>query len=161
MPSGRCGPGWACRSRPTWDTRLGRECGVHLAMRLGIHTGLVVVGDMGGGPRREQLALGETPIIAARIQGLAARHRADQCRTGLLVQGFFTCQPLGAQDLKGLSEPPIVYRVSSESGLQTRLGVAATRGLTPLVGRDADVSLLLERWAQVKGGDGGTWWCLL
>ena len=48
------------------NTRLGQERGVHLAMRLGIHTGLVVVGDMGGGPRREQLALGETPIIAAR-----------------------------------------------------------------------------------------------
>ena len=66
----------------------------------------------------------------------------------------FTCQPLGAQDLKGLSEPLIVYRVSSESGMQTRLGGAATRGLTPLVGRDADVSLLLERWAQVKEGMG-------
>jgi class 3 adenylate cyclase/predicted ATPase len=137
------------------NTRLGRERGVHLAMRLGIHTGLVVVGDMGGGPRREQLALGETPIIAARIQGLAMPDTVlISAATARLVQGFFTCQPLGAQDLKGLSEPLIVYRVSSESGMQTRLGVAATRGLTPLVGRDADVSLLLERWAQVKEGMG-------
>ena len=128
---------------------------MHLAMRLGIHTGLVVVGDMGGGPRREQLALGETPIIAARIQGLAMPDTVlISAATARLVQGFFTCQPLGAQDLKGLSEPLIVYRVSSESGMQTRLGVAATRGLTPLVGRDADVSLLLERWAQVKEGMG-------
>ena len=72
--------------------------------------------------------------------------------TARLVQGF-PCQPLGAQDLKGLSEPLIVYRVSPR-GMDTRLGGAATRGLTPLVGRDADVSLLLERWAQVKEGMG-------
>ena len=79
---------------------------MHLAMRLGIHTGLVVVGDMGGGPRREQLALGETPIIAARIQGLAMPDTVlISAATARLVQGFLTRQPLGAQDLKGLSEP--------------------------------------------------------
>src|SRR5262249_32085515 len=54
------------------NTRLARERGVHLAVRLGIHTGLVVVGEVGGGTRQEQLALGETPNLAARLQGMAA-----------------------------------------------------------------------------------------
>src|SRR5262249_59583856 len=54
------------------NTRLGPERGVHLAVRLGLHTGLVVVGEMGGGTRQEQLALGETPNLAARLQGIAA-----------------------------------------------------------------------------------------
>jgi class 3 adenylate cyclase len=56
------------------NPRLAREPGVELAVRLGIHTGLVVVGEVGGGPRQEQLALGETPNLAARLQGLAARN---------------------------------------------------------------------------------------
>src|SRR2546427_11029149 len=54
------------------NTRLAQERGVHLAVRLGIHTGLVVVGEVGGGPRQEQLALGETPNLASRLQGIAA-----------------------------------------------------------------------------------------
>ena len=74
--NGRCGPGWAS-SRP-WANSIrppgatARQRGVHLAVRLGIHTGLVVVGEVGGGTRQEQLALGETPNLAARLQGLAA-----------------------------------------------------------------------------------------
>ena len=63
------------------NTRLAQERGVHLAVRLGIHTGLVVVGEVGGGTRQEQLALGETPNLAARLQGIAAPNTAgDQCR---------------------------------------------------------------------------------
>ena len=78
------------------NTRLAQERGVHLAVRLGIHTGLVVVGEMGGGTRQEQLALGETPNLAARLQGLAAPNTlVISAATLQLLGGFFACQSLG------------------------------------------------------------------
>jgi class 3 adenylate cyclase len=136
-------------------TRLKQDKGIQLALRVGIHTGLVVVGAMGGGGRQEQLALGETPNIAARIQGLAAPNTlVISDATSRLVQGYFECQPLGEQILRGVAEPVAVYRVLQESGARGRLDVAVTRGLTPLVGRDSEVRLLLERWEQVKAGQG-------
>jgi class 3 adenylate cyclase len=135
--------------------RLEQEKGIDLALRLGIHTGLVVVGAMGGGGRQEQLALGETPNIAARIQGLAAPNTlVISDATSRLVQGYFECQDLGAQTLRGVAEPVHVYRVLQESGARGRLDVAVTRGLTPLVGREQEVGILLERWSQVKDGRG-------
>jgi class 3 adenylate cyclase len=137
------------------NTRLEPAKGITLAVRLGIHTGLLVVGEMGGGGRQEQLALGEVPNIAARIQGLAEPNTiiisADTYR---LIQGYFECQALGAQALRGVAEPLHVYRVLQESGARGRLDVAATRGLTPLVGRESEVTLLQERWAQAKAGQG-------
>jgi class 3 adenylate cyclase/predicted ATPase len=129
--------------------------GIKLAVRLGIHTGLVVVGAMGGGGRQEQLALGEVPNIASRLQGLAASDTvAISEATYRLVQGYFECQSLGAQTLRGVAEPVHVYRVLQASGARGRLDVAQTRGLTPLVGRESEVTLLLERWAQAKSGHG-------
>src|SRR5262249_45965352 len=84
-------------------TRLERERGVRLTVRLGIHTGLVVVGEVGGGTRQEQLALGETPNLAARLQGLAAPDTlVISAATFQLLGGFFACQPLGTPLLKGL-----------------------------------------------------------
>src|SRR6266481_888012 len=71
-----------------------------------------------------------------------------------LVQGYFECQNLGAQTLRGVAEPLNVYRVLTASGAQNRLDIVNTRGLTPLVGREQEVGLLLERWAQVKDGQG-------
>jgi class 3 adenylate cyclase/predicted ATPase len=137
------------------NTSLEPAKGITLAVRLGIHTGLVVVGDMGGAGRQEQLALGETPNIAARIQGLAASNTVVISEaTYRLVQGYFQCQDLGAQTLRGVAEPVHVYRVLQESEARGRLDVAATRGLTPLVGREQEVGLLLERWEQVKAGQG-------
>jgi class 3 adenylate cyclase/tetratricopeptide (TPR) repeat protein len=137
------------------NTRLAQERGVSLAVRLGIHTGQVVVGEIGGGAKPEQLALGETPNIAARLQSLAAPDTVViSAATSRLVEGYFTCAPLGVRDLKGLSQPFMVYQILHASGIQTRLDVAATRGLTPLVGRDAEITLLLERWTQVKDGRG-------
>src|ERR1700693_2815598 len=80
---------------------LGPEREVHLAVRLGIHTGLVVVGDVGGGARQEQLALGETPNVAARLQGIAAPNTlVISAATFQLLSGFFACQTLGAPFLK-------------------------------------------------------------
>ena len=132
-------------------TRLEHDKGVRLAVRLGIHTGLVVVGAIGGGGRQEQLALGETPNIAARLQGFAAPDTLVISEaTAQLIHGYFVCQPLGTQSLKGVSQPLSVYQVLRASEVQTPLDVAVTRGLTPLVGRDAEVTVLRERWAHVK-----------
>jgi predicted ATPase/class 3 adenylate cyclase len=129
--------------------------GIQLAIHMGIHTGLVVVGEMGGAGRQEQLALGETPNIAARIQGLAAPNTlVISDATSRLVQGYFECQDLGAQTLRGVAEPLHVYRILKESGARGRLDVAVTRGLTPLVGRESEVTLLRERWEQAKAGQG-------
>jgi class 3 adenylate cyclase/predicted ATPase/energy-coupling factor transporter ATP-binding protein EcfA2 len=129
--------------------------GVQLAIRVGVHTGLVVVGEMGGAGRQEQLALGEVPNIASRIEGLAAANMvAISEATYRLVQGYFACQDLGVQTLRGVAEPLHVYHVLSESGVHSRLDIASARGLTPLVGREQEVGLLRERWAQVKAGYG-------
>jgi class 3 adenylate cyclase len=129
--------------------------GIQLAIHMGIHTGLVVVGEMGGAGRQEQLALGEVPNIGSRIEGLATPNTiAVSEATYRLIQGYFECQDLGAQTLRGVAEPLHVYRVLQESGARGRLDVAVTRGLTPLVGRDSEVTLLQERWEQVKAGQG-------
>src|SRR5438552_15350268 len=110
---------------------------------------------MGSGGRQEQLALGETPNLAARIQGLAAPNTlVISDATSRLVQGYFECQDLGTQTLRGVTEPITVYRVLSESGAQNRLDIASARGLTPLVGREQEVGLLLDRWEQIKDGQG-------
>src|SRR5262245_36827755 len=136
-------------------TSLGQEREVHLAVRLGIHTGLVVVGDVGGGARQEQLALGETPNLAARLQGLAAPNTlVISAATLPLLGGFFACQSLGLQCLRGLPQALEVYQVLSESTARSRLEAAGSTGLTPLVGREPEVALLRERWAQVKDGFG-------
>ena len=137
------------------NARLRRENDIALALRIGIHTGLVVVGAMGGQGRQEQLALGETPNIAARIQGLAASNTlVISEKTYRLVQGYFDSEALGAQTLRGVTEPIVVYRVLSASGAQRRLDIAQPRGLTPLVGRESEVTLLLDRWEQAKAGQG-------
>src|SRR5262245_49578290 len=122
------------------NARLEREKGVRLAVRVGIHTGLVVVGEIGATGRREQLALGDTPNIAARIQGLA---RPDtvivSAATWHLAHGYFVSQDLGAHVLKGVDSAVSLQEIQGESGAQTRLDIAGTRGLTPLVGRDPEV----------------------
>jgi class 3 adenylate cyclase len=129
------------------NSRLDRGRRVRLAVRLGIHTGLVVVGDMGGGDRQEQLALGETPNIAARLQGLAAPGTVViSAATQQLVQGLFTCQALGAHALKGVNQPIAVYGVLGASAAQSRFEATVTAGLTPLVGREEEVGLLRRRW---------------
>src|SRR5262245_21041468 len=137
------------------NTRLERERRVQLAVRLGIHTGLVVVGEMGGSGRQEQLALGETPNIAARLQGLAAPDTVViSATTFRLVRGYFTYDELGMHILKGVAAAVQVYRILGESAAQSRLDVGSVTGLTPLVGRDAEMTLLLERWAQSRNGMG-------
>jgi class 3 adenylate cyclase len=106
-------------------------------VRIGIHTG-VVVGEIGGGDKREMLALGETPNLAARLQGLAEPDTVVlSAVTQRLVAGLFECQDLGPQALKGISTSLAVYRVVRESAAQSRFEVAVSTGLTPLDGRMA------------------------
>jgi class 3 adenylate cyclase len=132
------------------NQELQQAKGIQLAIRIGVHTGPVVVGDMGGPGRQEQLALGEVPNVASRIEGLAAANTvAISAASYHLVQGYFDCDALGSQPLRGVAEPVHVYRVLQESGARGRLDVAVTRGLTPLVGRESEVALLLEAvWKQ-------------
>jgi class 3 adenylate cyclase/predicted ATPase len=139
----------------TLNTKLERDSGMRLAVRVGIHTGLVVVGEMGGGGRPEQLALGDTPNVAARIQGLAEPDTVlIGAATHRLVQGYFIAAALGPQTLKGVAAPVSVYRILGVSEAQSRLDVATAAGLTPLVGRESEATLLLERWAQTQTGLG-------
>src|SRR5262249_27114060 len=131
------------------NTQLAQRYGVRIAVRIGIHTGLVVVGDVGGGSRQEQLALGETPNLAARLQGLAAPETVVLSTATLrLVQGYFTYQDLGTHTLKGVAAPVPVYRILGESGVQSRLEAIVPSRLTPMVGREEEVALLQQRWAQ-------------
>jgi Adenylate and Guanylate cyclase catalytic domain len=139
----------------TLHTRLVQDKGVRLAVRIGIHTGLVVVGEMGSGGRHEHLALGDTPNLAARLQGLAAPDTVVISEaTARLVQGYFTCQDLGTHTLKGMDTPVRVSQVVAASAAQSRLEAAEAMGLTPLVGREAEVALLRERLAQSTDGRG-------
>jgi class 3 adenylate cyclase/predicted ATPase len=126
-----------------------------LRVRIGIHTGLVVIGEIGSSAKREMLALGETPNIAARLQGVAAPDTVVlSAATQGLVTGLFECQALGPQTLKGISAPLSVYRVVRESEAHSRFEAAVSKGLTPLVGREEELGLLLKRWARVKEGEG-------
>jgi predicted ATPase/class 3 adenylate cyclase len=137
------------------NTCLEREKGVGLAIRMGMHTGPVVVGEMGGGGQREQLALGETPNIAARLQSLAAPNSMlIGERTRRLVGGAFDVEELGLHALKGVSAPMQVYGIRGESAAESRFEAASARGLTPLIGREEELGLLRQRWHQAQAGEG-------
>ena len=132
------------------NTRLKATHGVQLAVRLGLHTGPVVVGAMGGGDRYERLALGETPNIAARLQAFAAPDTvAISAVTARLVQGAFALESVGVHSFKGVAQPMQIFRVV---GLETHdAAEAITSSKTPfLVGRDEEIGLLLRRWEQSK-----------
>jgi class 3 adenylate cyclase/predicted ATPase len=139
----------------THNAHLEQHYKVRLAVRLGIHTGLAVVGEMGSGARREQLALGETPNLAARLEGLASPNTVViSAATWSLVREYFTYDDLGTHVLKGIATPVQAYRVLRESGVQSRLDAAVPRGLTPLVGREHEVGQLREHWQHVQDGMG-------
>ena len=126
-----------------------------LQVRIGIHTGPVVVGEIGGGNKREHLALGETPNIAARLQGLADPNTIVLSgTTQRLVAELFDYQDLGAQAVKGIATPVSMYRVLGASAVQHRLDAAPLTGLTPLIGREEELALLTRRWAQTTDHEG-------
>jgi class 3 adenylate cyclase/predicted ATPase len=124
-----------------------------LAVRVGIHTGIVVVGAVGAD--RHQLALGTTPNLAARIQQESAPGTVTISDVSHgLVAGFFHSEDLGPRELRGISHPIRLYRVEAESGAQSRIEAAMATGLTPYVGRSQELLMLLSECAAVEDGGG-------
>jgi class 3 adenylate cyclase len=139
----------------TLNTRLAAQYGAQLAVRLGIHTGPVVVGVMGGGGRHEHLALGETPNIAARLEALAPTNAVViSAVTARLVQGTFTLEDLGTHTLHGVAEPMAVSRVRGLLATPSRDEEFVTAAVPVLVGREEESGLLRRRWEQSKAGLG-------
>ena len=139
----------------TLNSRLQAEYGVALAVRLGIHTGPVVVGAMGSGGRHEHLALGETPNIAARLEGLAAPNTVMiSAVTAQLVQRAFVLEALGPQALKGITAPMGVWRVEGPLETLREATTPAPEDVKPLVGRGEELGLMVRRWEQSKAGQG-------
>jgi class 3 adenylate cyclase len=126
-----------------------------LNVRIGIATGLVVVGDLiGGGAAQERGVVGETPNLAARLQALARPGTlvvADSTRRQ--IGTLFEIEDLGPQPLAGFAEPQRAWRVVGESGVVSRFE-ALRSGTTPLIGREEELDLLLRRWQQAKSGEG-------
>ena len=127
-----------------------------LAARIGIATGVAVVGDIIGESASEQRAvIGETPNLAARLQGLAAPGEiVVSPATRRLAAGVFDYEDLGAQNVKGIAQPVRPWRVINERPIESRFDAQHAERLTSLVGRDYEVALLLERWARAKDSEG-------
>jgi class 3 adenylate cyclase len=124
--------------------------------RVGIATGLVVVGDLiGAGSAQEQSVVGETPNLAARLQALAEPDAVViAAGTRRLVGDLFEYCDLGAVEVKGIAEPVPAWQVLRPSVVASRFEALRGSALTPLVGRDEEIDLLLRRWARAKASDG-------
>jgi class 3 adenylate cyclase/predicted ATPase len=127
-----------------------------LAVRVGIATGLVVVGDLiGEGSAQEQAVVGETPNLAARLQSLAEPGAVViAASTRRLTGDLFEYQDLGEIELKGIAGPVQSWQALRPSVVASRFEALRGSALTPLVGRDEEIELLLRRWARAKSGDG-------
>jgi len=135
--------------------KLATKAGSPLQVRVGIGTGLVVVGDLiGAGAAQEQAVVGETPNLAARLQAVAAPGTVVVGpTTRRLLAGLFEYHDLGGIEAKGFAAPVQAYRVVRASTVESRFE-ALRATTTPLVGRDEEIELLLRRWAQAKHGEG-------
>ena len=127
-----------------------------LQTRVGIATGLVVVGDLiGSGEAQERGIVGETPNLAARLQGIAEPNRvviADGTRR--LLGNLFELQDLGAKDLKGIAGSTRAWAALRAGSVESRFEALHASGLTALVGREEELELLLRRWSRAKTGEG-------
>ncbi len=130
--------------------------GSALVTRIGIATGLVVVGDLvGKGAAQEEAVVGETPNLAARLQQLAPPGSvviSDPTRR--LIGGLFEVQEVAASSLKGFPDPLRAHRVLGESQAEGKFEALHGADLAPLVGRTQELALVLERWERAKGGEG-------
>jgi class 3 adenylate cyclase/tetratricopeptide (TPR) repeat protein len=138
--------------------RIARLEGGHrsLAGRVGIATGLVVVGDLvGSGEAQERGVVGDTPNLAARLQETASANTVLLAEsTRRLVGDLFAYRDLGAIAIKGFAEPVPAWQVLGESGVESRFEALRSSSLSPLIGRDDEVSALLRRWTQAREGEG-------
>ena len=127
-----------------------------LQTRVGIATGLVVVGDLiGSGEAQERGIVGETPNLAARLQGVAEPNTVVIAEnTRRLVGELFELEDLGAQNLKGVEGPGRAWAALRPSSVESRFEALHTSGVTELVGREEELELLLRRWSKAKTGEG-------
>ena len=127
-----------------------------LQTRVGIATGLVVVGDLiGSGASQEQAIVGETPNLAARLQAVAEPNSVVIAEgTRKLLGNLFELEDLGAQDLKGITGPVRAWAALRASSAEGRFEAMHATGLTDLVGREEELDLLLRRWSKAKTGEG-------
>jgi class 3 adenylate cyclase len=127
-----------------------------LQTRVGIATGLVVIGDLiGTGSAKEQTVVGETPNLAARLQGVAEPNTVVIAEsTRKLLGNLFELQDLGAKEVKGIAEPVRAWAVLRPSSVEGRFEALHATGLTALVGREEELELLLRRWSKAKTGEG-------
>jgi class 3 adenylate cyclase/predicted ATPase len=132
------------------------KTGRSLQTRIGIATGLVVVGDLiGSGEAQERGIVGETPNLAARLQGLAEPNTVVISEaTRRLVGNLFEFKDLGPKELKGIAEPARVWMALRQSSMESRFEALRVSGLTPLVGREEELDLLLRRWSKAQTGEG-------
>jgi class 3 adenylate cyclase len=127
-----------------------------LQSRVGVATGLVVVGDLiGSGSAQEQAVVGETPNLAARLQAIAEPNMVVIAEsTRRLLGNLFELDDLGARDLKGIAGPMRAWAALRASSAEGRFEALHTTGLTALVGREEELELLLRRWSRAKTGEG-------
>ena len=135
-----------------------RDLKTHAALqtRVGIATGLVVVGDLiGSGASQEQAIVGDTPNLAARLQGVAEPNSVVVAEgTRKLLGSLFELEDLGPQELKGISWPTRAWAALRPASVEGRFDAMHASGLTELVGREEELDLLLRRWSKAKSGDG-------
>ncbi|GJL83788.1 MAG: adenylate/guanylate cyclase domain-containing protein [marine bacterium B5-7] len=135
---------------------IGREYGIEIKVRIGIATGLVVVGDLiGEGASRESTVVGETPNLAARIQSLAVPNTVIVGRgTYALCDTRFEFENLGTHRLRGISQRVPVWRAVAPVVSESRFDARTNAGLTTFHGRDQDIAVVLDRWNTAKTGHG-------
>jgi hypothetical protein len=134
----------------------GLKSGAALQTRVGIATGLVVVGDLiGKGSAQEQTVVGETPNLAARLQGLAEPNSVVIAETTRKLLGnLFELEDLGVRDVKGIAGPVRAWTALRTSAVESRFEALHASGLTKLVGREEELEILLRRWSKAKSGEG-------
>jgi class 3 adenylate cyclase/tetratricopeptide (TPR) repeat protein len=134
---------------------LQRERGLRFEVRQGLNTGLVVVGSIGSDLRMDYTAVGDTTNVAARLQQAADPGRIVISEgTHRLVSGYFHLRPLEPLALKGKAETVGAWEVVAARQTRSRLEVEAERGLTPFVGREPELTLLIDRFEQARAGQG-------
>ncbi len=129
--------------------------GINLAVRIGIHTGLVVVDEIGRDESQTSIALGDTPNIAARLQALADPNSIIISHaTYRLAGNLFDCELLGPRSLKGVARKMDVFKVIGEKDIAFSYKTQITQGITPFIGRENEVQSLIMTWEEVIKGNG-------
>ena len=134
------------------NDRIANKGYPRLSTRIGIHSGSVVVDQSNG---KEANVFGDVPNIASRVQTAAAPDTVlITAAVHHLVSGLFVVEDRGAEPLKGIEHPIQLYRAIQPSGVRGRLAAASLRGLTPFIGREDELRLLLSRWDRAREGEG-------